>query len=68
VIPCDRSTNNCPDGFGCIDDGAGTGGGLCWYGADDGGGCCDTGNGSGPGGMLLALGIAAMWITRRRHR
>jgi hypothetical protein len=68
VIPCDQALNNCPDGFGCIDDGAGTGGGLCWFGADDGGGCCDSGNGSGRGAMLLALGIAAILITRKRRR
>jgi hypothetical protein len=68
TIPCDRNANNCPDGFGCIDDGTGTGGGLCWLGADDGSGCCETGGGNGLGSMLLALGIAATLITRRRRR
>jgi len=68
VIPCDRSMNNCPDGFGCIDDGTMTGGGLCWAGADDGSGCCETGGSNGAGSILLALGIAATLITRKRKR
>ncbi|HEY5923943.1 MAG TPA: MYXO-CTERM sorting domain-containing protein [Kofleriaceae bacterium] len=68
VIPCDQAIDNCPSGFGCIDDGTGTGGGLCWVGADDGSGCCETSPGNGLGSMLLALGIAATLITRRRRR
>ena len=68
TIPCDREAQNCPDGFGCIDDGTGTGGGLCWLGAEDGTGCCETGRGNGLGSMLLALGIAATLITRKRRR
>jgi hypothetical protein len=64
--PCDLETKNCPDGFGCIDTGAG--GGVCWAGADDGGGCCDTSGSSGAGSMLIALGMAGMFLTRRRRR
>lgn len=64
VIPCDLDTKNCPDGFGCLEAGAG---GVCWYGADDGGGCCDTSGGNGAGSMLLALAIAATFVTRRRR-
>jgi hypothetical protein len=66
TIPCDLEDKNCPDGFGCLD--AGAAGGVCWAGVDDGGGCCDTSGGSGAGSMLLALGIAAMFVTRKRRR
>jgi hypothetical protein len=66
VIPCDVEAQNCPDGFGCIE--AGTSG-VCWYGAADGGGCCDTTpSGGAPGALLLALGISATLITRRKRR
>jgi hypothetical protein len=65
VIPCDLDAKHCPDGFGCIEDGAG--GGVCWLGADS-GGCCDTSGSNGAGSMLLALGIAATFVTRRRRR
>jgi MYXO-CTERM domain-containing protein len=66
TIPCELDANNCPDGFGCLDTGGG--GGVCWAGASGGGGCCDTSGGSGAGSMLLALGIAATFVTRRRRR
>jgi hypothetical protein len=66
VISCDLDNKNCPDGFGCLD--AGGGNGVCWAGADDGGGCCETGSSSGTGSMLLALGIAATLVTRKRRR
>lgn len=65
VIPCDLDSKNCPDGFGCVEAGAG---GVCWLGADDGGGCCDTSGESGAGSMLLALGLAATFVTRKRRR
>ena len=68
VIPCDQSLDNCPEGFGCIDDGTQTGAGVCWLGADDGSGCCETSSGNGVGSMLLALGIAASLITRRKKQ
>ncbi len=65
TIPCDLDVKNCPDGFGCLD--AGPAGGVCWAGVDDGGGCCDTSGGGGAGTMLLALGIAATFVTRKRR-
>jgi MYXO-CTERM domain-containing protein len=64
TIPCDLEAKNCPDDFGCIDTGGGAG--VCWPGA--GGGCCDTSGGNGAGSMLLALAIAATFVTRRRRR
>ena len=64
VIPCEVGAGSCPDGFGCISAGAT---GVCWAGIDEGGGCCDTG-GNGAGSVLLALGIAATLITRKRRR
>jgi hypothetical protein len=66
VIPCDRDANNCPDGFGCVDDGAGTGGGVCWIGAEE-GGCCDTSNRSGAMSIPLALSIVTLLFRRRRQ-
>lgn len=64
VIPCDVAANNCPDGFGCLDDG--TGGGVCWLGGNGGdGGSCDARHGAG-GSVVFFLGISALWITRRR--
>lgn len=66
VIPCDLEHPNCPDGFGCLEAGSS---GVCWIGAEnDGGGCCETGGGSGAGSMLLALGVAATLVTRKRRR
>lgn len=66
TIPCDLTAKNCPDGFGCLD--AGNMMGVCWAGYDDGGGCCDTSGSNGAGSMLLALGIAATFVTRKRRR
>jgi hypothetical protein len=66
VIACDSNQHNCPGGFGCIDDGTGTGT-LCWLGADDGGGgCCDVHHGDSRGSIVFGLGFAALWIKRRR--
>ena len=67
VIPCDLDAPNCPDGFGCLQ--AGTSG-VCWIGAENegGGGCCDTSGTGGAGTMLLALGLAATFVTRKRRR
>jgi len=66
TIPCDLTAKNCPGGFGCLD--AGPAGGVCWAGFDDSTGCCETGGGNGPGSLLLALGIAATFVTRKRRR
>lgn len=65
AIPCDTAADACPDGFGCISDGAG--GGLCWFGVDD-GGCCDSTNQNPAGALLFGLGIGATLVTRRRRR
>lgn len=65
VIPCDLAANACPDGFGCLD--AGGGMGVCWV--SDNSGCCDTsGRSAGTGPILLGLGFAAVFVTRRRRR
>lgn len=65
AIACTVGTDSCPDGFGCISDGAG--GGLCWAGAGD-GGCCDSTNGNPAGALLFSLGVGATLVTRRRRR
>ncbi|MEO6773600.1 MAG: Ig-like domain-containing protein [Kofleriaceae bacterium] len=66
VVPCDPTHSQCPDGFGCLADGAG--GGVCWLGADNGGGggCCETGHGDSRGSIVFGLGFAALWVKRRR--
>ena len=61
TIPCDLENDNCPEGFGCLDAGSM---GVCWQGIDS-GGCCETGGGKGS--VLLALGLAGLFITRRRR-
>ena len=53
----------CPSGFDCLD--AGGGAGVC-YPNDSGGGCCDTG-GSGKGPAMLAAGLLAIVLRRRRR-
>lgn len=65
---CDLNVDtSCPSGFGCLDAGKGDGTGVCWAGLDS-GGCCDTGgNTNGAGAMLLALGLGAAFVTRRRR-
>lgn len=65
VIACDIAESACPDGFGCISDGAG--GGVCWFGIDE-GGCCDSSNQNPTGPLLFGLGIGATLVTRRRRR
>lgn len=63
---CDLNADSCPSGFGCLDAGKGDGTGVCWAGLDS-GGCCDTsGSSNGLGPMLLALGLGAAFVTRRR--
>lgn len=61
TIPCDLTSKNCPDGYGCLEAGQT---GVCWAGYDDGsGGCCDSG-GSGAGSLLLSLAVGALWLLR----
>jgi len=59
----------CPNGFGCRDDGMS--GGVCWPGYDESTGGCSTagaaGGGSALGALSLGLGLAAA-IRRRRRR
>jgi MYXO-CTERM domain-containing protein len=58
---------DCPDGFGCLDTGAGDGTGVCWPGYDDSGGCgCQTSRG-GPAGMVFALLVMVLTCRRRRR-
>ncbi|HTL34085.1 MAG TPA: Ig-like domain-containing protein [Kofleriaceae bacterium] len=61
------SPGDCPDGFGCLDDGQGHG--FCWPGYDESGGGCGCQSNS-PGspltlGLLFAVGV---YTCRRRRR
>jgi uncharacterized protein (TIGR03382 family) len=62
VESCDLSPGSCPEDFSCVDTGAGAG--VCWYAPD--GGCCDAG-GSPAGSSLVALGVVAIVLRRRRR-
>lgn len=56
----------CPDGFGCREDGLG--GGLCWPGHDEGFAGCAAGANRPPlGSILLGLGFAVAIVRRRRR-
>jgi hypothetical protein len=60
------SPGDCPDGFGCLDDGSGNG--FCWPGYDESTGCgCQSNGRGGPLtlGLLFAVGLFAC---RRRRR
>lgn len=58
---------DCPNGFGCRDDGLG--GGVCWPGYDESsGGCAASGGRSPLGALALGLGFAAAVLRRRRRR
>ncbi len=63
VDECDLANgNSCPNEFSCLEAGAT---GVCW--PSPSGGCCDaTGGPQGP--MLLALGLGALLLRRRRAR
>ncbi len=64
VEPCDPATSgSCPSSFSCLETTPGAG--VCW--PSEGGGCCDAG-GSPGGPALLALGVLAIVIRRRRGR
>ncbi|HEU0032339.1 MAG TPA: Ig-like domain-containing protein [Kofleriaceae bacterium] len=64
VEVCALGEGQCPDGFGCAEDGAG--GGICFPGYDDGTGGCSSGGSGGAIGM--GLGFAAILVLRRRKR
>lgn len=65
VETCDTAANACPGGFACLSTGGGGTGGVCWPSNGDGGGCSTNGD---HGALLLAFGIGAMLITRKRRR
>ncbi len=65
VVPCDLTHDQCPSGYGCLADGSG---GVCWPGVSNGSsGGCNTGRDS-TAPITLALGVAALLITRRKRR
>jgi len=66
VEHCSIAADACPGGFDCISTGQGDNG-VCWPGGDDGGGCSTGGNDAAPG-LLLAFGLGAVLVTRRRRR
>jgi hypothetical protein len=66
VISCDLTNDMCPDGFGCLEAGAG---GVCWLGAEKAGGdkgCCSL-NASPSGSLLLGFGVLGLLVRRRRR-
>lgn len=65
VEGCDPALQACPSGFECLGD---AGAAVCWPAASE--GICNVGgNGGGKAApTFLLLGIAALWITRRRRR
>jgi hypothetical protein len=54
---------SCPGGFECLP--AAGEQGACW--PSDNAGCCDAGGAGGPGAMVLALGVAAVALRRKRR-
>jgi MYXO-CTERM domain-containing protein len=64
VEGCALGASACPSGFDCLDTGAGAG--VCWPNGDDGGGC-SSGKGES-GALVLMLGLAAMFVTRKRRK
>jgi MYXO-CTERM domain-containing protein len=63
VESCDLAQNACPSGFDCLDTG---GAGVCWPNGDDGGGCSSSKGSSGA--FVLLIGLAAMFVTRKRRK
>jgi MYXO-CTERM domain-containing protein len=64
---CDPAADGCPDGYSCLNNGAG--GGLCWPG--DPGPCgCATSDGSPDPSLPIGAGLflAALLVRRRRRR
>lgn len=64
VEGCDLAANACPSGFACID--TGNGAGVCWPSGEE-GGFCNAGTSSSGAAMLL-IGIAGLFVTRRRRK
>jgi hypothetical protein len=65
VEQCLLAADQCPEGFGCLDTGAGDGNGVCFPGYDDSGGCLNAGGGSGP--ITVGLAFAVLLFVRRRR-
>ncbi|HEY5923942.1 MAG TPA: Ig-like domain-containing protein [Kofleriaceae bacterium] len=65
VEACDLAANACPSGFVCQDSGGGAG--VCWPGGEEDGGFCNSGRSSN-GALLLFIGLAAMFVTRKRRK
>jgi MYXO-CTERM domain-containing protein len=65
VEGCDPALDACPSGFECLGE---TGSAECWPSASE--GICNVGtNGGGKAApTFLLLGLAAIWITRRRRK
>jgi hypothetical protein len=63
VEQCDLAADACPSGFECQDAG---GSGVCWPKPEDEGICSAGGKSNGAG--LLLIGLAAMFITRKRRK
>lgn len=63
------TTGQCPDGFGCLDDGTGAKTGVCWPGYDDGsGGCgCESNRPGGPLTLMLLSGVVVLTCRKRRR-
>ncbi len=59
---------DCPEDFGCIDDGSGKGTGVCWPGYDDGSGGCGCESNRPGGALSFGLLFAVTVFTWRRRR
>lgn len=64
--PC--KVGECPEDFGCIDDGSGMGTGVCWPGYDDGSGGCGCQSNQSGGALSFGLLFAVTVFTWRRRR
>jgi len=58
--------NKCPSGFDCLPTGGPNNAGACWPGANDGGDSSCSASGSGSGATLFLIGLAALFVRRRR--
>jgi uncharacterized protein (TIGR03382 family) len=66
VEQCMLAADQCPEGFGCLDTGAGDGTGVCYPGIEESGGCLSSGGSSGP--VTLGLAYLVLAFVRRRRR